>query len=173
MCVCCECREHRREHHRQDHFFSLVKFNSWCQILDNLIGWTLTNAGEVMLNLNLSITQTPTTLCWRQPYCEPTLRVQPRCISTYIHTLVTITTSMYPTRCSYRQQGSKGESPSIIKHHWCRCLGGIVHILVQQEHCSSNTVHLNIKCQAGNACTHSTVYRVMQSEARSKQVLTT
>ena len=33
--------------------FLLVKFNSWCQILDNLIGWTLTNAGEVMLELNL------------------------------------------------------------------------------------------------------------------------
>ena len=83
-----------------------------------------------MLDLNLSqlqrhpdtrdTTLALATLCWRQchNYCEPTLRVQPRSISTNIYTLVTINHLQAPTRCSYRQQGTKGDSPSIITNYY-------------------------------------------------------
>ena len=30
-------------------YFSLAKFYSWCQIFESLIGWTLFNAGDAML----------------------------------------------------------------------------------------------------------------------------
>ena len=49
--------------------FPLVKFNSWCLILDNLIDWTLTNAVEVMLEFSLNQLQHHlilTTLHWHQ-----------------------------------------------------------------------------------------------------------
>ena len=54
---------------------SLVVFNSWCQIFGNLIGWTLTNAGKVTLELNLSQHQQHPNARDTTPasYCEPTL----------------------------------------------------------------------------------------------------
>ena len=112
---------------RSVHNITLVVQASWDKVflhksnsipdvkfLDHLIGWLLTNAGKVTLKLNLSQLkhhpEVRDAMLAPVSYCE----VQPKCISTYIHTLVTITHLQAPTRCSYRQQGTKGESPSII-----------------------------------------------------------
>ena len=55
-----------------------VKFNSWCQTLDNLIGWTLTDTDKVTLELNLSQFQHHPDDCNAMlvptSYCELTLR---------------------------------------------------------------------------------------------------
>ena len=91
-CVCCE----RRKHCRQEQLFSLVKFNSLCQIFKTISlveCWlTLARYCSTWTWVNSSITQTPACNTTLAPvsYCEPTLRDQPRCISTNIHTLVTI-----------------------------------------------------------------------------------
>ena len=57
-------------------FFPPARFNSWCQILDNMIGWMLTNADKVMLKLNLWQLQCDPDTCDATlapaSYCEPT-----------------------------------------------------------------------------------------------------
>ena len=64
----------RREHHGRKRF-SLVKF------FDILIGWTLANAGDIMLELNLSQLQhhpdARNAMLVPASYCEPSLRFTP------------------------------------------------------------------------------------------------
>ena len=43
-----ECHKHR-ECHVKEYFFSIVKFYSLMSTFDNLIGWMLATAGDVML----------------------------------------------------------------------------------------------------------------------------
>ena len=88
------------------------------KFLDHLIGWTLTNAGKVTLNLNLSqLKRHPEAhdaMLAPVPHCE----VQPKCICTYIHTLVTITHLQAPTRCSYTDNRElKGKVPDLYNYN--------------------------------------------------------
>ena len=108
---------------------SPVKFNSWCQILDNLIGWTLTNAGEVMVKLNLSRLQchpdTHDVMLTPTSYCEPT----------HIQVLLTVPHVMTCLKVTEQCGHFHTFTTTLVLLAWqtCKCRGGQSHIIMMMQ----------------------------------------